>query len=200
MILCEIGLRGISPYSQSAPFQSLKNKGEADDAYDQRVWREHMTCDDPKAENPQVCIPPMAIKKSLEMIAAFKGEKTKGSATWSKHFVSGILCMDFVPLMNGAGKPIRRNDVTGERLYMSSTGDKKGGKRVWRIYPRIEAGWQGTAKLFLIDEKLQQDPAKVNEYMSDAGALIGVGRFRPERGGFYGRFEVTSFTSKKYAK
>jgi hypothetical protein len=33
----------------------------------------------------------------------------------------------------------------------------------------------------------------LEHFLRVAGALIGIGRFRPENGGFYGRFTVESF-------
>lgn len=47
--------------------------------------------------------------------------------------------------------------------------------------------------IHLIDPVLIASPAIVQRYLEEAGRLIGIGRFRPSNGGYYGRFNVETF-------
>jgi hypothetical protein len=42
----------------------------------------------------------------------------------------------------------------------------------------------------LFDDKVPEDVFEI--HLHDTGQYIGIGRFRPERGGYYGRFAVVS--------
>lgn len=176
-----------SPYSQSRAHETAKESAnESADAYDARTWREHMHVNDAG----QVYLPPMALKKSIEEAAQFRGERIpgKGQATYSKHFMAGVMIMDPILLVSKAtGKPIMRDDVPCDRLYLNADGKKGSGSRVWRRYPRID-NWTGNATLYVVDDVLTEDV--VLKFIREAGMFIGAGRFRPRNGGFYGRFSV----------
>lgn len=178
-----VTLVGAAPYSQSAPVQSKKNTGEANDAFEERTWREHM-----HVEDGEVYIPGTSIKNCLSECARFLGESVpgKGKSTYTKHFQAGIMVPSNVRL------GIKAKDVPGERLFLNADGRRGGNTRVWKTYPRIDK-WEGEAEVLLLDPILADKPEKVVEYMSHAGKFIGIGRFRPRNNGFYGRFTVKSW-------
>lgn len=180
-----VELEGISPYSQSRVLQSKKGQNEPDADFDQRVWREHIHAD----HKGLVFIPPMSVKKTLEEVAAYLSESVPGkrSAKYTKHFQAGILSVDpwyFTP-------SVQRDKVECETLFLNADGKRGGGRRVHRIYPMIPAGWKASGEIYVMDPIIQDE--KLSEYLAYAGQFIGIGRFRPRVGGFYGRFKVASF-------
>jgi hypothetical protein len=184
MRMVTVTFESVSPYSQSRFHDTpkLQDGREKPDEYEQRTWRErtnHMS-------DGRIFIPPMAFKKSLETGAKFRGEKIKGKnmATYSKHFLAGVLVMDPLVL------PVTKEDVTGERLFVPSDGKTGGGKRVMRTFPVIPE-WSGDVTYHILDDAIITEDV-FERTLIDAGNYIGVGRFRPERGGFYGRYRATA--------
>lgn len=177
-------LIGVSPYSQSRPIQSKKETGENHDTFEQRTWKERLHVN----ENGYVFIPPMAVKNMLSDCARFLSETVpgKGKATYTKHFEAGIMV-----LSPGVLNVIAEN-VKGETLFVPSDGKKGGATRVFKTFPYI-INWSTTIEIILIDPILESKPEKVEEYLKHAGKFIGLGRFRPRNGGFYGRFDVKNF-------
>lgn len=181
MRVCEAVLESASPYSQSRPTDSPKKPKETSDDHEQRTWREriHSTADG------QVFIPPMAFKNALSEIAKFLSIQIpgKGKSTYTKHFEAGVLVMDSVPL------GIKKDDVAGERLFVPSDGMRGGGKRVWKTFPLIPS-WEGKVTFYVLDDTITEEVFE--RHLKEAGAFIGIGRFRPRNNGFYGRFRVKS--------
>lgn len=181
MKTCNFTIKGVGPMSQSKPIGSKKNTGESHDAFEDRTWKERLHVDD----SGEVYIPPSAIKNMLSDVAKYLSETVpgKGKATYTKHFDAGILC--FEPI----GLGIKADTIPGERLFVPSDGRRGGGSRVWKTFPKID-GWKGSGSIVLVDPILIDKPEKVREYLEHAGRFIGLGRFRPRNGGFYGRFVV----------
>jgi hypothetical protein len=48
--------------------------------------------------------------------------------------------------------------------------------------------WGGNVEFLIIDETITNDV--FTSVIKQAGAFIGIGRFRPRNNGFYGRFTV----------
>jgi hypothetical protein len=177
-------INGVSPYSQSKAISSVKNTGEGHDAFEQRTWRERMHVDN----DGVVFIPPMAIKNMLTDCARFLSESVpgKGKATYTKHFEAGIMVVTPAPV------GVKADEVKGETLFVPSDGKKGSGSRVFKTFPFIPK-WEADLEIIILDPILEDKPEKVHEYLGHSGKFIGLGRFRPRNGGFYGRFEVTKF-------
>lgn len=79
---------------------------------------------------------------------------------------------------------------------MPSDGVAGGGKRVDKCFPVIPQ-WQGTVTFYVLDETITEDVFRY--HLEQAGSFVGIGRFRPRRGGFYGRFRVTDLKWDKAA-
>lgn len=188
MLKCDFTLKGASPIGFSRAIQSTRNTGESHDSFEERTWREkaHTKSDG------TVFIPPMAVKNMLAEVAKHLSESVpgKGKATYTKHFLSGILVTEELSL------GVKINDVPSVRLFLPSDGIKGSGKRVWKTFPVLQ-DWRCDGSLYLLDPILIAKPQKVEEYMRHAGKFIGLGWFRPARGGYYGRFEVTRFVAEK---
>lgn len=187
MKLCKAHLESIpgSPYSQSAPYQVPKLDRESADDYDQRTWRHHCTTN----ASGQVAIPAMAFKQALDTTAYKLGEKIPGrrGATYKNFFTSGVLCNEDVPISNGKTiwTPENAEMVT---IYANSDGKRGSGSRVMRRFP-VFPSWHGVAELSVIDDIITAEVFE--DHLKRAGLIVGVGRYRPEKGGTNGRFRVT---------
>lgn len=174
-------IEGVSPYSQSRFYEVEKlNEGkELPEDYKDRTWRNHLHTN----EAGEVYIPPMAFKNCMSSAAKYRGEQIpgKGKRTWTKIFESGLMVMDYVYL------GIKAEDVKSETLFLPSDGIRGSGKRVKKTYPVIHK-WSCSVTFYVLDELITQDVFK--SHIETAGRLIGIGRFRPEKNGFYGRFDV----------
>jgi hypothetical protein len=184
-------LVGIAPLGFSRPIQSVKETGEADAAFEQRIWREKMHVDG----KGQVIIPPQNLKNCLVEIAQYLSESVrgKGKATWTKHFEAGVMVTEPMPLRNDKNEPIMADDVEPVRVFVPSDGRRGGGKRVHKMFPVIKEGWRCSGQAHLLDPRLQTETERVEQYLVHAGQFIGLGWFRPRRNGYYGRFRVEGF-------
>ena len=172
-------LRSLSPVSFSRRYIDEKLPKELPKDYETRTWRERVHADG----DGIIVIPPMAFKKALSEAASFLGQKIPGkrNATYTKHFTAGVLVLD--PLPTG----VKKKDVLGEWLFVPSDGKSGGGSRVDKCFPYLPQ-WEGQVVWHILDQTITEDV--FNETLREAGNFIGIGRFRPARGGFYGRFEV----------
>lgn len=183
MKLATCTLKSVSPYSQSRSYSHEVEKlpGEKPDAYEERTWRNkcHFRADG------RLYIPPMAFKMGLDTAARMLGRRIpgKGQSTYSKFFKSGVLCME------GPDLPLTKDDVPADRIFANADGVRGSGKRVWRLFPRIDQ-WEAKVDFHVLADEI--DTAVFEDHLRQAGAFVGIGRFRPENGGYYGRFEVAS--------
>ena len=174
-------LRSDSPYSQSRHYVVDKLEKESCADYEQRTWRSRMHVD----ANGDVFIPPTAFKNCLSEAAKFLSMQVpgKGKSTYTKHVEAGIMVTEPTPLQ------VRAADVPGEELFVPASGRRGDGNRVSKVFPLI-ASWEGDVTFYVLDETVTRDV--LAQHLSEAGKLIGIGRFRPRKNGYYGRFSVSS--------
>lgn len=177
----KIEIKGVSPYGSNKMFDSEKASGESWRDFESRCWRQRLNSD----ADGNVIIPPMAFARAIQTAAArFAGKiKGKGNATWTKHFDAGILVTDPLTL------PIKVADVDSEWISVPSDGKPGGGSRVPKCFPVIRH-WGGEFTVYVLDDEITAEI--FNKVVDLAFKLVGIGRFRPERKGFYGRAEVVS--------
>lgn len=175
-----------SPYSQSAKHDTPFLDRESHDDYDRRTWREKTTVN----ANNQVCIPAMALKQCIDTSAFKLGMKVPGrrSATYKSFFSSGFFCDGDVPISNG--KAINKDQVESVQISANSDGVRGSGKRVTRRFPSIPK-WHGTAEFTIVDDLITREVFET--HVKAAGIVVGIGRFRPEKGGTNGRFRAVKF-------
>lgn len=180
MIKAVAHLESVSPYSPSRMHDTPKLEKERPDDYEKRTWREKAHVND----KGFIFMPPMGFKLSLAECAKFISEQIpgKGKATWTKHFEAGVLCMEPLELST------RKDEVKGEWFNMNADGKRGSGTRVRRCFPVIPE-WKGAVNFYVLDETITE--TVFERHISEAGKFIGVGRFRPRNGGFYGRFKLT---------
>ncbi|MGE0714807.1 MAG: hypothetical protein AB7P02_05140 [Alphaproteobacteria bacterium] len=172
-------LSSVAPYSQSRAHEAPKLDRETHDAYEQRTWREKLHVND----KGNVFIPPMSFKQSLDVAAKQLGLQIpgKGKSTYTKFFLSGVLCID------GPDLGIKKDDVPSERIHANSDGVRGSGKRVWRLFPTIRE-WRADVVFHVLANEITRDVFE--DALAQAGGFVGIGRFRPQNGGYYGRWKV----------
>lgn len=185
--LCRVEMRSTSPYSQSHYFKSERGDKETPLEFDQRCWIEKAHI----AENGQAYIPPMALKRSIDEAAKRLAIRKKGQTLFTKYIEAGTACVEEVYLHDWDMRPITQERIKSQSLMCDAEGKKgsRGGKMVLRTFPLFPQ-WTATAELHVFDASI---PNHVYERcVRSAGVFVGLGRFRPENGGYYGRFEVTA--------
>lgn len=178
-----VTIRGVSPYSQSKHYSTEKLAKENSKDYEARTWRDRMHATD----DGSVFIPPMSFKNCLSEAAKFLSIQIpgKGKSTYTKHFEAGVLVTDALIL------PVKKDEVPGEWLFVPSDGVRGSGKRVEKCFPVIHQ-WGGEVVFHILDETVTEEVFR--NVLEQAGAFIGIGRFRPRNNGFYGRFKVESIS------
>lgn len=187
-----VHLVGESSYSQSKHYTEgdepicgidpKKKPKELHDAYEQRTWRHRMhVTKDGYVEIPgssfSICMQSAAKRLRLQIPG-------KGKSEYTKHFEAGIMVKDGLVL------PIKAADVLCDKLFVPSDGTRGGGNRVTKYFPRIELGWEGKVTYFIFDDIITEDI--FHQVLRASGQLVGIGRFRPEKCGSYGRFSIKS--------
>lgn len=172
-------LKSVSPYNQSRAHETPKLDREGPDAYEERTWRERTHTD----EKGRIVIPPMSFKWALDAAAKMLGMKIPGkrNATFTKFFFSGVLCIE------GATLPITKDQVDVTRIHANADGVRGSGKRVWKKMPTIKE-WTADVTFHVLASEITNDVFE--ETLRQAGAFVGIGQFRPQNGGYCGRFEV----------
>jgi hypothetical protein len=199
MKTCKVYLEGLpgSPYSQSAMHDTPKLDRESAEDYDIRTWRNHCTVNG----DGQVCVPAMAFKQCLDTCAQKLGIKIPGrrGATFKSFFLSGFFCNADAPLLDAtAPLTAEKADLlmfTMEKaemiaIWANADGVRGSGKRVKRRYPMFYR-WRCTAELTIVDDIITTE--MFEHHFRSAGMIVGIGRYRPEKGGNNGRFRVVRF-------
>lgn len=180
----KITIRGISEYSQSKKYTDKVPASKAD-AYDSENWRKHMHV----SPSGKVEIPSTGFKQAIEAAAKLTGDKVegRGNVKWGSLMVSGIMVTDALETDVEADSvecQMFSCDAQGKRGDYSSS-------RVDRRFPMVPAGWKATGEVHIINDDVT--PERVVQYIKMAGRCIGVGRFRPSKGGHNGRFALESY-------
>lgn len=118
------------------------------------------------------------------------GHKMKGSRKSAKYIVpAAVLVMgDAVVIRNGDGKtPVKDFEVDSRPVTIPAT---KG--RIMRHRPRFD-DWSATFDVRVNEQILPPD--FVCQLLTEGGQQIGIGDYRPEKGGPFGTFNVVSWTA-----
>lgn len=152
----------------------------------------------PREEAEKVCYrngkgfyhPGAAIGRLLR--EAGGGHKLRGSRKSAKYIVpSAVLVLqDKIDLLNGDGKsPAKDFEVDSRPVVIPST---KG--RVMRHRPRFDE-WSMKFTLRINEQILPLD--FVQTLLTEGGQQLGLGDYRPEKGGPFGVFQITSWEEQK---
>ncbi|MGE3932389.1 MAG: hypothetical protein AB7F67_04015 [Rhodospirillaceae bacterium] len=187
MITARATLIGLSPYSQSAAHNTPKaSPNESADDFERRTWRNKVNAD----AHGHMFVPPMGLKAALEDAARFRGVRIpgKGLKTFTSHFEAGIMIAAGPIVHDATGLPVRRDTVPGEDVFVNADGKRGGGTRVWRTFPTVPEGWRIEVDYMVLDDMIGQDIFR--RTLDDCGKFVGIGRFRPQKRGWYGRFRI----------
>lgn len=183
MKTAKISLKGKSgsPLSQSRFYEPdvPRLANEKHDSYEKRTWMHRLHV----GSDGRVFIPGMSIKIALTDAARHLGKKFQGNVKFGSRFIPGIMCTE------NLGLQVLATDVPGEWLHVPSDGKTGGSKRVLKRFPRIDH-WEGSTSVDVLDEAITKEVFE--EHLIHAGNFVGLGRFRPARGGYFGRFDVVS--------
>lgn len=173
-----IKLASLSAYSQSKMLMEKRKKDETWDDFERRTWADkaHYT------EDGKVYIPQFAFKQAIDSASKYLGKiGGKGNATWTKHFVGGVVISDSIVLN------MTRDDLQHVWINANANGKRGPGTRVPRCFPVIPK-WEGELKCIVLAQEITKEAFQ--QAWEFASTLIGIGRFRPENGGNNGRFTV----------
>jgi len=179
-----VRITGITPLSQSRQHDEPKKEGERPDDYDKRTWpaKINVATRDGRAT---VVIPAHGLHQAIAAAAKYSKRQIpgQGKATWTAKFTAGITLLED-PALN-----IDPATVTAITISANADGVRGSGKRVPRKFPIIPE-WTATFDVMVLDPIITEDVFR--EMLEMAGMFIGIGRFRPEKGGTNGRFRVES--------
>jgi hypothetical protein len=181
-----VDIEGVAPLSQSRQHPTDYLDGESNDAYDKRTWREKCNSDDKGI----VFVPAMAFKQAMDVAAkrlAIPDPDNK-RANFTKYFVSDVL-----PECN-MSIGIHKDAMPSVTISANVDGVRGSGKRVPRTFPQTPT-WKGRMSFIVMEEKIT--PEIFLRVIKSAGQSIGVGQFRPEKGGINGRFNVSNMRVEK---
>lgn len=178
-------LESTSPYSQSRHYEDPKLPKELMAAYEERTWRSRLHLEKEGDLSSRIVIPGMCFSVALKSAAKRLKLQVpgKGRVEWTKYFEAGVMVTEGIVL------PVRGKDVLHDRLFLPSDARRGGGKRVTKLFPRIDQ-WAGSVKYWIFDDMITEDVFRT--VLAASGSGVGIGRFRPESCGYYGRFAVKS--------
>lgn len=177
-----------SVYQPGAQIVTPKDDKQPWDEFENQHWRERAHYNDAG----HVIIPAITFKRVMEAAAAYNPRKLKGSATFTKLFERAVIVLEPLVLtetrdtVKGVALPVPSDGMATSKSTMKSN-------RVTRIFPTIRE-WSGTIVFNILDDRIQE-PIFMDT-LKDAGMYIGIGTWRPQRGGLNGRFEVSSLKWK----
>ena len=132
-----------------------------------------------------IVIPAHGLHQSIAAAAKYSKRQIpgQGKATWTAKFTAGITLLDDPAL------GIAPDTVDAVTISANADGIRGSGKRVPRKFP-VMPQWSATFDVIVLDPIITQEIFR--EMLEMAGMFIGIGRFRPEKGGTNGRFKIAS--------
>lgn len=179
-------IKGTTAVSFSRMHDTPKLEKESPDLYETRTWREkcHVNA------SGLVEIPGVAVRDAVINAAQKDSRKIpgKGHGTYTKHFTAGLMITDSPILCDAQGNPYTKDTLIPWTGFMNADGKRGSGTRVKRTFPEAPAGWTASATMIILDAVITEK--LFEEYAMMAGLLVGIGRWRPENRGMYGRFKI----------
>ena len=182
--IATVKIVGITPLSQSRQHDEPKLEGERPDDYDKRTWRSKLNTAE-RAGKQTVVIPAHGLHQAIASAAKYSKRQIpgQGKATWTAKFTAGITLLED-PALN-----IDPETVGAVTISANADGIRGSGKRVPRKFP-VMPEWSATFDVIILDPIITKEV--FSEMLQMAGMFIGIGRFRPEKGGTNGRFKIAS--------
>lgn len=171
-----------SLYQPSAPISTPRPDKISHEVHEQNTWRERGHY----LPNGTMIIPGVSFKRALEAASAYNPRKLKGNATFKALFERAVIVADPLVLSE------KKDEVIGTPIFVPSDGVSSSksttkSPRVWKTFPTVQQ-WEGQITFHVLDDRVTENV--FIDTLKDAGLYIGVGSWRPQRGGLNGRFEV----------
>jgi hypothetical protein len=191
-----VKVRGVSPLLMNRddlrmldPEKYSKRRGEEYIDMEERIWRDKAHFESTGGDNPKAVLRDVWVKRSLLASQKQSGcpiappGSRKKTDSLRNYFVSGVLIHDSHIILDG--KPVTKKDLVP---FKAMVRPQKTGGKICCIRPMIPTGWTATIKIIITDEAIKnEDIIKCLEWV---GVYNGIGDWRVERGGQFGRFEV----------
>lgn len=176
-----VTIQGMAIYGQSHQHAEPKLKGELPDNYDLRTWPSKMNVET-KGTKTSVVVPAFGFHLALMSASKYASKKIEGSGnkTWTKKIEAGIMTLG-----NG-WLGVDPKTVRCLAVSVNSDGVRGSGKRVIKRFPQIDPPWTATMHLMILDPIITREVFA--EMVEIAGLFVGLGQYRPEKGGSNGRF------------
>lgn len=128
-------------------------------------------------------IPSAAIRSAMIRAAGAYRHRGRSLKAIFGHILTDV---DLWPLLDpDTREPLRDYKIDIRRAVVQ----RQGVRRARPLFPR----WMVDDGSFKYDAELLPDPKTMAMVLADAGLRIGVGDYRPENGGPFGRFELVEF-------
>jgi hypothetical protein len=178
-------LHSLTPYAQGRYHGTQKLPQELEQAYEERCVLHKL-----HTAVGEIYVPPMAFKHCIESAARYTGDQIpgRGKERYTKHYVQGVLCPD--PLMLG----MKADTVRIEKVFTSTQPGKPNSGRAWKWFPVIDS-WSGVLQIIAVDDIFTPDV--IERHLRIGGLITGIGVWRPERGGMWGKFQVLGVTERE---
>lgn len=182
--IATVNIKGITPLSQSRQHDDPKLQGESANDYDTRTWRSKLNTAERDGKRT-VVLPAHGVQQAIAAAAKYSKRQIpgQGKSTWTAKFMAGIALLDD-PALN-----IDPDTVGSVLISANADGVRGSGKRVPRRFP-VMPQWQTTFEVYILDQIITEPVFR--EMLGIAGMFIGLGRFRPEKGGTNGRFQIVN--------
>jgi hypothetical protein len=177
-----VTISGITPLSQSRQHGEPALEGERPNDHDARTWRSKLNVQERDGVKT-VVLPAHGVQQSIAAAAKYSKRQIpgQGKATWTAKFLSGIA------LLEDPALHIDPSTVDSVLISANADGVRGSGKRVPRRFP-VMPRWSATFEVIVLDPIITE--VVFREMLEIAGMFIGLGRFRPEKGGTNGRFKI----------
>lgn len=139
----------------------------------------------------QLQVPVIALKHAVTEAAKFDGRTIPGGGkkTYTKIFAQAATPVQARAfLADEKGKPYTYKDLKVETLHVPSDGTAGGGRRVFRAFPLLDKPWHVQFDFQVMDHRITKEVWR--EFLNISGLLVGLGRWRPQNRGAYGRYAV----------
>jgi hypothetical protein len=198
-------VQGITDLMFGKPVTSQKKDNETHEQFEERTWKEKISV----TKEGQVMLNPFCVTNSLVNAGEWLKRKVPGEqrATFTKRFRCGVSPGEQVLLYLSNSKPAEVGDLKSQklhdpagpcrvtiddidpvRIFVPSTGERGGSKRVFRIFPTLH-DWIAKGNCYIFDGKIDRDV--FFDHLVCVGRFVGWGSMRVGNGGINGRFAVT---------
>lgn len=137
----------------------------------------------------ELYLPGAAIARLLREVGV--GHKQRSSRKSLKWIIPAavIVLQDAIPLLDGEDEVLKDFEIDSRPVTIPST---KG--RIMRHRPRLDS-WAAAFDLQVDEQVLDADT--IHMLLEEGGRTFGVGDFRPEKGGPFGRFAITRWDRQR---